>query len=92
MTQVTTGLNEIIASADSASANPELSIPDVRNARAEVARAITQCIRTSGLKQTEAAALLQTNQGKISAIMRGQLRHFSYERLQRYLSVLTVGA
>lgn len=40
------------------------------------------------LNQTEAAALLQTSQGRVSAITRGRLTNFSYDRLLRFLNRL----
>jgi predicted XRE-type DNA-binding protein len=62
--------------------------PDERMAKAQLALAITRRIRARGLNQTEAAALLGTDQGKVSQLMRGRLTSFSYDRLLRFLNVL----
>ncbi len=65
-----------------------LSDADERMAKAQLARTITQRIKERGLTQTRAAALLGTDQGKISAIMRGRLTSFTYDRLLRFLNLL----
>ena len=65
-TMVTRGSGNVFA-------DLKLSNPDERMAKAELALAISRQIRNRGLSQTSAAALLQTNQGRISAIMRGLL-------------------
>lgn len=65
-----------------------LSNPDERMAKAKLALAITRRIRACGLTQDEAAELLGTDQGKISAIVRGRLTSFTYDRLLRFLNVL----
>ena len=65
-----------------------LSNADERMAKAQLARTITQCIKERGLTQTRAATLLGTDQGKVSAIMRGRLISFTYDRLLRFLNIL----
>ena len=62
--------------------------PDERMAKAQLALAITRRIRQRGLNQIEAAALLGTDQARVSQLMRGRLTHFSYDRLLRFLNVL----
>ena len=79
---------EFLESSGNVFADLGLSNPEERQAKAELALAITRRIRVLGLNQTEAAALLQTNQGRVSAIMRGRLTHFTYDRLLRFLNRL----
>lgn len=57
-------------------------------AKVELAYKINQLIRQRGLKQKEAAQLLETDQAKISALSRGHLSIFSLERLLKYLTLL----
>ena len=45
-------------------------------------------IERRGLTQVQAAALLDVDQPKVSALLRGQLRGFSVERLLRFLTDL----
>ena len=68
----------------------DLAIPDAEQelAKTDLAIEITRLIREQGLTQTDAAALLGTAQSKISAIRRGQLTHFTYDRLLRFLNAL----
>ena len=69
-------------------ADPGLPDADERMAKAQLAHVITQRIKERGLTQTRAADLLGTDQGKISAIMRGRLASFTYDRLLRFLNLL----
>jgi predicted XRE-type DNA-binding protein len=68
----------------------DLAIPNPTEelAKADLAIEITRRIRARGLTQTEAAALLGTAQSKISAIRRGHLTYFTYDRLLRFLNLL----
>ena len=68
----------------------DLGIPNAEEelAKADLAIEITRQIRERGLTQTEAAMLLGTAQSKISAIRRGKLAHFTYDRLLRFLNIL----
>jgi predicted XRE-type DNA-binding protein len=65
-----------------------LAQPEDRLAKAELARRISAIIAERRLTQREAAALLGTDQPKISALVRGRLGGFSLERLMRFLNVL----
>lgn len=65
-----------------------LADPEERMAKAELALAITRRIRACGLTQDAAAQQLGTDQGKVSAIMRGRLAGFNYDRLLRFLNLL----
>ncbi len=79
---------EFVDSSGNVFADLGLSNPDERMAKAELALAITRRIRARGLNQTEAATLLQTSQARVSAVTRGRLTNFSYDRLLRFLNRL----
>ena len=68
----------------------DLGLPDAddRLAKAELARQIGAIIRERGLTQTAAARALEIDQPKVSALLAGQLRGFSLERLARFLTLL----
>lgn len=61
---------------------------DVALAKADLALAISTIISDHGWTQEEAAAVLGIDQPKISALMRGRLSGFSFERLMRFLNRL----
>lgn len=65
----------------------DLELPDAEEllAKAGLARRISEVIRRRGLTQTQAAAVLGVDQPKISALVRGRLSGFSFERLLRFL-------
>ena len=65
-------------------ADLELEDPELLQAKAEMAIAITSTIRKRGLTQVAAARELDTDQAKISAIVRGRLDDFSLSRLMNY--------
>jgi len=69
--------------ADIGASNPEQAL-----AKAELARQIASIIQARGLTQTQAAKILGIDQAKVSALMRGQLRGFSADRLFRFLNAL----
>jgi predicted XRE-type DNA-binding protein len=62
--------------------------PQEALAKAELARKITETIARRQLTQTQAAALLEVDQPKISALARGRLSGFSLDRLVRFLVLL----
>jgi predicted XRE-type DNA-binding protein len=65
-----------------------LSNPDARVAKAELARRISKAIEARGLTQVQAAKILDIDQPKVSALVRGRLKDFSTERLLRFLTAL----
>lgn len=69
--------------ADLGFANPEEHL-----AKAQLAVQIIDIIRQRRLNQTAAAVLLGIDQPKVSALMRGQLKNFSLDRLCRFLNRL----
>ena len=62
--------------------------PDEALAKAQLAARISEIIEIRKLTQTAAAKLLGIDQPKISALIRGRLRGFSYERLLKFLTDL----
>jgi predicted XRE-type DNA-binding protein len=62
--------------------------PDEALAKAQLAARISEIIENRKLTQTAAAKLLGIDQPKISALIRGRLRGFSYERLLKFLTDL----
>ena len=57
-------------------------------AKAELARKIAEIIAKRGLTQDAAAELLEVDQPKVSALVRGRLAGFSLDRLVRFLVLL----
>jgi predicted XRE-type DNA-binding protein len=66
----------------------ELPHPEERLLRAELAHRIATIVEERHLTQREAAALMHISQPKVSALLRGHLEGFSFERLARYLVAL----
>jgi predicted XRE-type DNA-binding protein len=62
--------------------------PEEHLAKAKLAVQIVDIIRHRRLNQTEAAAILGVDQPKVSALMHGQLKNFSLDRLCRFLNHL----
>jgi predicted XRE-type DNA-binding protein len=62
--------------------------PEEALAKAELARQISKLIKKRKLTQKQAAEILNIDQPKISALIRGRLRSFSLERLIRFLNEL----
>lgn len=62
--------------------------PEEHMAKAQLAVQIIDEIRRRDLNQTEAAEILGIDQPKVSALMRGQLKNFSLDRLCRFLNHL----
>jgi predicted XRE-type DNA-binding protein len=55
--------------------------PDMALKKAELAAKIAERIAANGWSQTKAAAVMDVDQPKVSAIIRGRLKDFSLERL-----------
>ena len=70
----------------------DLGVPnaDEELAKAELAFAIRQRIQNKALNQMEAAALLGTDQPKVSLLMNGKVGGFTIDRLARFLNALQV--
>ena len=54
----------------------------------EISRAIAATVSKRKLTQTEAAAIIGTDQAKLSALLHGRLKDFSVDRLLKYLVLL----
>src|SRR5437764_14765423 len=65
-----------------------LSSPGEHLAKAQLAARICQMIKDRKLTQAAAAEILDQDQPKISALMRGKLSGFSMDRLFRFLNQL----
>jgi predicted XRE-type DNA-binding protein len=57
-------------------------------AKAKMAHAISRLIKQRGLTQAEAAAILETDQARISQVMNGRVGSMTYDRLIRFLKAL----
>jgi len=68
----------------------DLGLPDagMRLAKAELAFKIAAVIQERSLTQQEAAAILEIDQPKVSAITRGRLADFSLDRLMTLVNRL----
>jgi predicted XRE-type DNA-binding protein len=68
----------------------DLNLPNPEEAltKAELARQINNVIKKKKLTQQQAAAVLDIDQPKISALASGKLSGFSLERLFRFLNEL----
>lgn len=82
------GRRVIAASGGNVFADLGVAQPAVALAKAELARQIGRIIRERQLTQTAAAKILGVDQGKVSALLRGQLAGFSTERLFKFLNAL----
>jgi predicted XRE-type DNA-binding protein len=69
-------------------ADLKIANPEEMLAKAELAQRICDIIAERKLTQANAAALLNVDQPKVSALMRGKLDGFSTDRLFRFLNAL----
>ncbi len=61
---------------------------DERLAKAKIARQINSLLKERGLKQREAAELLEITQPEVSQLSNGRLSGFTFDRLYRCLYAL----
>ena len=80
--------NEFINGSGNIFADLGVEDADIELAKAELAHTIRTHIHAQKLTQKDAAALLETDQAKISAIMNGKVSGYTYDRLVRYLNKL----
>ncbi len=66
-------------------ADMEMTEPELRLAKAELARAIRNVLRDRGLTQVEAAGILGVTQPEVSNLLRGRLERFSEKKLEDFL-------
>ena len=62
--------------------------PEEMLLKAELVRLLSKAIKAKGLNQYQAAEVLGIDQPKVSALVRGQFRGYSLERLFKYLNAL----
>ena len=60
--------------------------PEEMLLKAQLVRLLSQAIKAKGLNQYQAAEVLGIDQPKVSALVRGQFRGYSLERLFRFLN------
>ena len=78
----------VIESSGNVFADIGLPEPEVELLKAQLASLIRQVIEERQLTQADAAALMGTDQPKVSALLNGRLTNFSSERLLRLLTAL----
>ena len=79
---------EVTESSGNVFADLGLDNPDELKFKAKIAISVNSIIKHRGLKQADAAKLLGITQPQVSALKRGQLYHFSVERLFHLLNAL----
>jgi len=62
--------------------------PETHLAKAKIVQRLSRIIAAQGLTQTEAGARLGLTQPKVSALLNGQFRGYSVERLLRFVTAL----
>jgi len=62
--------------------------PETHLAKAKIVQTLSRIITEKGLTQTEAGARLGLSQPKVSALLHGQFRGYSIERLLRFVNAL----
>lgn len=82
------GKLEFTKSSGNVFADIGLPNPEKYLAKVELARQVNNIIDKRGLKQTEAAKILNIDQPKVSALSCGRLDDFSIERLISFLNKL----
>ncbi|GAA6620805.1 helix-turn-helix domain-containing protein [Scytonema sp. NUACC26] len=80
--------SDIEISSGNVFADLEMSNPEERLVKAELARKISEAIENCSLTQDETAQLLGIDRPKVSALIRGKLAGFSTERLLNFLIAL----
>ncbi|MEI7685017.1 MAG: helix-turn-helix transcriptional regulator [Planctomycetota bacterium] len=69
-------------------ADLDLPHPEIALAKAKLVQRIREVISDRKLTQVKAAQLLQLDQSKVSALIRGQVQGYSIDRLFRFLNAL----
>ncbi|MGC1308044.1 MAG: helix-turn-helix transcriptional regulator [Phormidesmis sp.] len=81
---------EIKVHSSSGNVFADLGLPNADEwlVKAELAHQISEIIAEQALTQVEAAAVLEIDQPKVSALIHGKLSGFSIERLFRFLNMM----
>ena len=68
----------------------DIGVPDpaMHLAKAKIVHQLSRIIAKQGLTQTDAGARLGLSQPKLSALLNGQFRGYSVERLLRFVTAL----
>jgi len=69
-------------------ADIDISDPETHLAKAKIVHKLSRIIAEQGLTQVEAGARLGLSQPKLSALLNGQFRGYSVERLLRFVTAL----
>jgi predicted XRE-type DNA-binding protein len=80
--------NEVGVGSENPFAALDLPDADVRLAKAELSRLIHRVLQERKLTQAQAATLMGIAQPDVSELVRGRVRRFSLERLERFLNAL----
>lgn len=79
--------NDVQTSSGNVFADLGFTNSDEMLVKAELARKISAAIAVRNMTQDDAAKFLGIDQPKISALMKGKLTGFSFERMFRYLNI-----
>lgn len=69
-------------------ADIEVPDPETHLAKAKIVQQLSRIIAAQGLTQAEAGTRLGLTQPKVSALLNGQFRGYSVERLLRFVNAL----
>ncbi len=78
--------NTVTPSSGNVYADLEYENPEEMLLKAHLVMRLSQAIKAKGLNQYQAAEVLGIDQPKISALVRGQFRGYSLERLFKFLN------
>jgi predicted XRE-type DNA-binding protein len=82
--------NTVTSSSSNVYADLGYENPEEMLLKAHLVMLLSKAIKAKGLNQYQAAELLGIDQLKVSALVRGQFRGYSLERLFRFLNALDV--
>jgi predicted XRE-type DNA-binding protein len=80
--------NTVTPSSGNVYADLEYENPEEMLLKAHLVMLLSKAIKAKGLNQYQAAELLGIDQPKVSALVRGQFRGYSLERLFKFLNAL----
>jgi predicted XRE-type DNA-binding protein len=80
--------NTVTSGSGNVYADLEYENPEEMLLKAHLVMLLSKAIKAKGLNQYQAAELLGIDQPKVSALVRGQFRGYSLERLFRFLNAL----
>jgi predicted XRE-type DNA-binding protein len=80
--------NTVTSSSGNVYADLEYENPEEMLLKAHLVMLLSKAIKAKGLNQYQAAEVLGIDQPKVSALVRGQFRGYSLERLFKFLNAL----